>query len=90
VQAASPLGVPGEHLGDRCRLDLIASHAGRVTRSVRIHPVAIGSPACSLRRRPRRMRSAIRLRSYSATAPRICSRSWSCGSWLMGRSRNST
>src|SRR6185295_18182738 len=43
-----------------------------------------------LRMRPRRIRSAMRLRSYSATAPRICSRSWSCGSWLMGRSRNWT
>jgi len=42
------------------------------------------------RSRPRRVRSAMSERSYSATAPRICKSSWSCGSWLMGRSRNST
>jgi hypothetical protein len=32
---------------------------------------------------------SIKLRSYSVTAPRICSTSWSWGSWLIGRSRNS-
>ena len=47
-------------------------------------------PARSLACRPRRIRSVISVRSYSATAPRICSSSWSRGSELIGRSRNST
>src|SRR6266536_5764945 len=47
-------------------------------------------PARSRACRPRRIRSAIRVRSYSATAPRICSSSWSWGSALIGRSKNST
>src|SRR5215216_2124032 len=40
--------------------------------------------------RPRRILSAMSVLSYSATAPLICSKSWSLGSWLMGLSRNST
>ena len=47
-------------------------------------------PARSFACRPRRIRSAISVRSYSATAPRICSSSWSCGSALIGRPGNST
>ena len=48
-------------------------------------------PARSRACRPRRIRSVISVRSYSATAPRICSSSsWSRGSALIGRSRNST
>ena len=54
--------------------------------------VVVGSsiPASSFVCRPRRMRSTIKLRSYSATAPRICRSNWSCGVSVMGRSKNST
>jgi hypothetical protein len=38
---------------------------------------AVAEPPRSLACRPRRMRSAISVRSYSATAPRICSSNWS-------------
>jgi hypothetical protein len=40
--------------------------------------------------RPRRMRSAIRVRSYAATARRICQSHGSWGASLMGRSTHST
>ena len=73
-------GHPRDRAGD---LDRPGSRkAARVQGSI--------SPASNLRWRPRRMRSVISVRSYSATAPRICNSNWSCGSWLMGRSRNRT
>ena len=53
------------------------------------HLLACSAPARSLAKRPRRIRSAISVRSYSATAPRICRSRRSCGSSLIGRSRNS-
>ena len=48
--------------------------------AVRGHRPGQQVPLRSLACRPRRMRSAIRLRSYSATAPRICRTNWSWGS----------
>ena len=47
-------------------------------------------PARNLAWRPRRMRSAMSVRSYSATAPRICVTRCSCGSSFPGRSINTT
>jgi len=52
--------------------------------------MATEAPALYLASLPRRILSESSVRSYSATAPRICRRSWSLGSELIGLSTNST
>ena len=97
AQGRPSLQVPGEHLPDDRRLVLFHPQTRRITWPFGIGAVAKGHPQPgqelserSFASRPRRILSAMRVLSYSATAPLICNKSWSLGSWLMGLSTNST
>ena len=90
-------GRPRTDRGDPRGFDRIEPQALGITWALGIHDRPVGGtlqgsswPRRHFACRPRRLRSVIRVRSYAATAPRIWSRSCSCGSGLMGRSRNAT
>src|SRR4051794_1690821 len=78
VQRAPLLDMPGEDALHYARLTGLHPHPCWVPRATRVDPIAVrwgvhGS-SFPLRRaasRPRRLRSAMTVRSYSATAPRI-------------------
>jgi len=75
------VGRPGKHVLHHGRLHWVKTHAAGIARAVGITQRAIGArvqgsswPLRRLAWRPRRMRSAIKVRSYSATAERMCHR----------------